>query len=456
MSQKFKIVGLKHKGASVYLGDDSYGNPTWSRNPERVANWLCDGWRFRFNQFRAQRTSRKKFIDPTDNSEVWLDVPLGGPDVPSPMKHSQARKEFSWLSAIPARVLESPDKVESTEWFSALKRIKTAGGRAPGFKSKAKGSQTFLCWNAKGTNANFFRVSKRSGVVVIKGQNPKAHTKDGSRWELHLKVRTPQSVRPYTSVNVNISKMSLTFTNLPEPVERTQTGSEVGIDRGVVHTLATSNGEFFDIPKEDPTKYKSLQKKLSRQVKGSNRRAKTLASMNRIKTHEVGRRTDWIHKTTTTLVKEHDVVVLEDLKITNMVRKGKHKRGLNRSILASNWGQFQSVLQYKATLAGVKVVLVNPAYTSQECNLCHYTSRENRESQSVFKCVGCGHSSNADTNAARNILDRGTGQSIGLGRGGKIRLPKASAKESASCEASTAGPLTKTKVLGKGQQSNSR
>ena len=454
MSQKVKIVGLKHKGASVYLGDDSHGNPMWSRNPERVANWLCDGWRFRFNQFRGQRTSRKKFIDPTDNSEVWLDVPLGGPDAPSPISHSQARRNFSWLAAIPSRVLESPDKVEPTEWFSALKRIKTAGGKAPGFRSKGRDPQTFLCWSAKGTNAIFFRVSKKSGVVIITGQTPKAHVKDRSRWELHLKVRTSQPVRPYTSVNVNISKMSLTFTNLPEPIERSGTGSEVGIDRGVVHTLATSNGEFFDIPKEDPAKYKTLQKKMSRQVKGSNHRAKTLISMKKIKTHEVARRTDWIHKVTTTLVKEHDVIVLEDLKITNMVRKGKHKRGLNRSILENNWGQFQSVLNYKAVLAGVKVVLVNPAYTSQECNLCHYTSRENRESQSVFKCQECGHRANADTNAARNILDRGTGQSIDLGRGGKIRLPEASAKESTSCEASTAGPLTKTKVLGKGQQSN--
>ena len=438
MSQKTKMLGVKHKGASVYLGNDSWGNPMWTRSPDRIMDWLCNGWRFRFNQFRAQRTIRTYPENLTEGQPTWVDTPMGGVGTSKPEGDRITREKYTWLKSVPSRILQSPEKIEDLEWFSSLKRKKVSGGRVPGFRSRSKSPQVFTCTYVEGETGNFNKVSKHTGTVTISGRQPKSVSKDGCAWSVTIRIRLSQPIRKYTSVKVNWSSQEVTFVNKPLPIPRLQTGSEVGIDRGVVHTLATSNGEFFDIPKEAPDKYKSLQKKLSRQAKGSNRRAKTLTAMNKIKTNEVARRTDWIHKTTTTLVKEHDVIVLEDLKVPNMVRKGKHKRGLNRSILESNWGQFQSTLSYKANLAGVKVTLVNPAYTSQECNLCHYTSRENRESQSVFKCQECGHRANADTNAARNILDRGTGHCIGLGRGGKIRLTKASAKESASGEASTA------------------
>lgn len=82
------------------------------------------------------------------------------------------------------------------------------------------------------------------------------------------------------------------------------------------------------------------------------------------------------------------------------------KAGLNRSILNNRWTDIQNKLEYKARLAGTRLILVNPAYTSQTCNRCGHVAQENRESQSVFQCVNCGNKDNADTNAAKNILDR--------------------------------------------------
>ncbi len=70
-------------------------------------------------------------------------------------------------------------------------------------------------------------------------------------------------------------------------------------------------------------------------------------------------------------------------------------------------GQLASLVQYKANLAGRPFVAVPAAYTSQRCNPCGHVAPGNRESQAVFRCINCGHTANADTNAGRNVLDDG-------------------------------------------------
>ena len=78
MSQKVRIIKVRHAGASVYLGDDSCRNHCWTRNPERIMDWLCDGWRTRFNQHREHRTIRRYMEDMESHERMWVDVPLGG------------------------------------------------------------------------------------------------------------------------------------------------------------------------------------------------------------------------------------------------------------------------------------------------------------------------------------------------------------------------------------------
>jgi putative transposase len=83
------------------------------------------------------------------------------------------------------------------------------------------------------------------------------------------------------------------------------------------------------------------------------------------------------------------------------------KRGLNRSILASAWGQIKLFTAYKALAAGKLCIEVNPHHSSQECSACGHTHADNRVSQAWFVCQRCGHAENADTNAARVIARRG-------------------------------------------------
>ena len=116
---------------------------------------------------------------------------------------------------------------------------------------------------------------------------------------------------------------------------------------------------------------------------------------------------------TTELAHTADTIKIEDLNIQNMTRSASgtvdepgtnvaQKRGLNRSILQQGWGLFEQRLEHKI---GDRLVKVPAAYTSQRCNPCGHTAKENRENQAGFRCRSCGHTANADVNAARNIAD---------------------------------------------------
>jgi putative transposase len=213
----------------------------------------------------------------------------------------------------------------------------------------------------------------------------------------------------------------VTFPTPQPPVIRDGTGAAVGIDLGIAASVTTSDGHHLRMPAlmtaGEQQRKRRLERKRSRQVKGSNRRTATNRAIGRLACREVDRRNDWIERSTTSLVHDHDFIAIEDLRVANMVRSGKGKRGLNRSIHSQGWGTFRQRLTDKASAASspVEVVAINPANTSRRCAECGHTAKENRESQAVFLCLACGHRANADVNAAINILAAGLAVS---GRGG--------------------------------------
>lgn len=219
----------------------------------------------------------------------------------------------------------------------------------------------------------------------------------------------------------------------PAPsVKRKPIGAVVGLDMGIVNTVTMSDGDLLHMPtllsSQEARRKRHLQRRLARQVKGSNRRHHTKHAIAVLSERESARRKDWIEKTTTDLVLEFDLIAVEDLKIKNMVRSAKGtienpgtnvaaKGGLNRSIHSQAWGTFRTRLTDKATRANspVSVVVVPAANTSRRCSVCGHTAKENRESQAAFLCQSCGHQEHADVNAAKNILAAGLAVT---GRGG--------------------------------------
>lgn len=216
----------------------------------------------------------------------------------------------------------------------------------------------------------------------------------------------------------------------PEPLPAT--GSMVGIDMGLVNYLADSNGEFVPNPRygrRAAAKLETAQRALSRfpRRKVKDRTANHQRAVERVAgLHGKARRQrlDHAHKTSLTLVREHDVIAHEDLRIRNMNRApapkpdphkpggflpngGAAKAGLNRSIADAGWGVFLTILHAKAESAGREVIAVNPRNTSRRCPECGHTVKENRPTQDTFHCLSCGHSAHADTVGAVNVLRAG-------------------------------------------------
>jgi len=205
------------------------------------------------------------------------------------------------------------------------------------------------------------------------------------------------------------------------------TGAAVGIDVGIASFAVTSAGYHIANPRwarSAAGKLEMAQAVLARKKRGSaNRRAArhTVAARHR---KVANQRRDFHHKTARALVADHDVIVVEDLKIANMVRRAKPhpdpntpgaflangaaaKTGLNRSISDAGWAQFRSILAAKAEEAGRQMISVDPRHTSNRCESCGHAATENRVKQAAFRCVRCGREAHADEHAARNILRAG-------------------------------------------------
>ena len=351
-------------------------------------------------------------------------------------------------SAIPEQDREH-GLVEREQASQELKKKHRNPGTMPRFK-KRRDDLRFVCWHSKGVNANYRRLNRHHGEVVITGQNPSAYRLAGQpcRYSIHIRIRVSQPIRSYTSVSVNWTRRTLVFVNDPLPIKRERTGAVVGLDRGCVHTLATSDNCFLDLPRE---RLNRIDGEIRRRQKAQARRiamsGETVKQYLRHASHtyertgwEISRLyakahriiDDWQHKTTSMLVKRYDLIVLEDLDLQGMSRRAEAKpdpgrpgaylpngqaakRGLNRSLRSAALGGIASKLEYKTRLTGRnRLVLVNPAYTSQTCSRCGHRVKENRESQAVFECKQCHACMNADLNAAKNILKRGLRHLIGL------------------------------------------
>lgn len=223
------------------------------------------------------------------------------------------------------------------------------------------------------------------------------------------------------------------------------TDPPVGVDRGVVHAMALSDGQNLDMPellsRGERRRLRALELQAARQRSGrgrnvpqSNRERATYRQIAALRARQARRRMDWLHKATTRIAESHGLVVVEDLRIASMTRSArgtaqrpgrnvKAKAALNRSILGMAWGTGERMIDYKASAQGGQVVRVAAAYSSQTCAECGYVAAESRTSRDSFQCALCGHAAAADTNAAQVLLARGlaalSGTAPGYGVAGR-------------------------------------
>ncbi|MEO3764648.1 transposase [Streptomyces sp. B5E4] len=224
----------------------------------------------------------------------------------------------------------------------------------------------------------------------------------------------PEGVKSYRVTCERAGRWHVAFAAVPDPVPAPGNGAVVGVDRGVAVSAALSTGERLHAPRlreSEARRLVLLQRRLARCKRGSNRRWKVRSAFARLKARDADRRRDWVEKSTTYLAAGFDVIGIEGLDVRSMTASARgtvatpgsrvrQKAGVNRGILRSGWGALAARLEDKAS---GRVVRVDPAYTSLRCSACGVVDREARESQARFSCRACGHTGNADVNAARNI-----------------------------------------------------
>lgn len=194
--------------------------------------------------------------------------------------------------------------------------------------------------------------------------------------------------------------------------------------RPLTHFAALSTGGFLDSPRhyrKAEKKLKHLQEALSRKKRGSHRRKKAVQAVAKAHRKVRNQRTDFVHKASRQIVNRFQIIVLEDLKTANLVKRPKPKKdektdaylpngatakaGLNKSISDAGWRLFTQLVRVKAAWAGRTFQLVDPHGTSQLCPACHRTVKKTLEER--WHSCACGAAMDRDTAASLVILQRG-------------------------------------------------
>lgn len=187
-----------------------------------------------------------------------------------------------------------------------------------------------------------------------------------------------------------------------------KTNKSIGIDVGIESFLASSDGtkiQNFKYYENFQAKLRVAQRRVDRRKKGSKRRKKALLQVQKINQKIQNQRDDFQHKLSTSLVKEFDLIAIENLNIL-----GLSKGILSKQVYDVAWGKFFNMLKYKAESAGKKLVKVNPNGTSQTC-ICGESVKKDL-SVRWHKCPKCKYENHRDIVSAQVILQRALGQSV--------------------------------------------
>jgi putative transposase len=279
--------------------------------------------------------------------------------------------------------------------------------------------------------ADFPKFHKKGQRTSYRESDPKCITLD----QVNSRIRLPKigwvryrnsrdvlgQIRNAT-VSESCGKWFVSVSTLQEiKVPEHPSKSSIGLDWGVVNFITASDGLVVDQCqplKQFLPKLAKLQRRLAKKKKFSQNWKKAKARITKLHSKIANIRKDFVHKVSADISKNHAVVFVEDLQVSNMSKSSKgtkdkpgkkvaQKSGLNRSILDASPFELRRQLEYKMLWNGGILIAVPPQNTSRKCPECKHTSKDNRKTQAKFVCVKCGWSGNADFVGAFNIKEAG-------------------------------------------------
>ena len=362
--------------------------------------------RFVYNRFLALR------------SQAYQDhkINVSFPDACFLLTLDKQKDELAFLKEVPAVVLQQSLRNADAAYSNFFKKK----AKYPKFKSKwSRQSIRFV--------PGSFNYDGKYSITLAKMDSP-------------LKIKWSRTIPRGAKVkSVTVSKEPsgryfVSFLCEDSVAQKLKTDKTIGLDFGLKDFITTSDGERVISPKhyrQVEKKLAKVQRDLSRKQKGSNNRQKARVKVAKTHAKVANQRKDFLHKLSSSIVHENQVICIEDLSVKNLSRN----RHLSKSILDSGWGEFVRHLEYKSQWAGRTLVKVGRFFpSSKTCSHCGCIKDHLKLSERSWTCSECGVVHDRDYNAAVNIKAEGTAV---LARGEESSGPSAvrCLSETSLCEA---------------------